>query len=108
MGNSPFEQLIDSIDSDEGVYGIDNMRAAYNTGADFARDIADETIGALQAHIEAEPSDKVEAIRIKDEALAAARELIHIERETLMEPEGELGQQYESVLAMISNALIQS
>ena len=108
MSNGEFDALIEAIDSEEGVYQLNDMKAAFNSGAAFARDVAADTIGALQAHVDAEPSDKLEVMRIKDDALAAARELIQIEQQTLSEPEGTLGTQYESVLATISDALIQS
>lgn len=103
---SNFEQLLEAIGKDEGVYGVEDMRTAFNSGAEFARDVAQDTINELQAHVDAEPTDKDEIIRIKDDALAAARELIQQEQETLMEPDGTLGTEYETVLATISKALI--
>jgi hypothetical protein len=91
---------------EEGDYDIDDLRTAFNSGADFARDVARDTIGALQAHVDAAPTDNDEIIRVKDDALAAARELLQLERST--RPNVPLSAQYESVLAIISNALIQS
>ena len=108
MTNSPFEDMIESLGKDEGVYSLNDMRTSFNVGAEFSRDVAQDTIGELQAHVDAEPSDKVDVIRAKDDALAAARELIHTEQQTLSDPEGTLGTAYDSVLAIISNALILS
>lgn len=80
--------------------------------ADGAVDSLDKTM--LEQHaaitsqvdiLEENIRDILERRERKDEALEAAKELIETEQQTLCEPDGTLGTQYESVLALICGAL---
>ena len=91
----PFVAFIDSLDQDESVYSYGDMENAWHGGANCAKEAARRTIEELK-----------DQIADKDAALEAARDLINEEQQTLCEPDGTLGTQYESVLALISKALV--
>jgi len=87
---------------------LEAMKSTMETAVPM-QDTVDTTVEAMRAEIaevQRGMTDVYDRIRIKDAALEAARELLSTEQSTLCEPDGTLGSDYESVLALIVTALV--